>query len=108
MKVTSHVGHPNLLHIRGRCQDNNEIITVYDFVPNGSLDKWLFGAGVLPWTLQANQLAMQACRQGKAGQAWHARAHLQASRHGLAQAAATFLKHKLTNPNSVGSKSSKM
>ncbi|CAJ2679636.1 unnamed protein product [Trifolium pratense] len=50
MKVTSHVGHPNLLHIRGRCQDNNEIITVYDFVPNGSLDKWLFGAGVLPWT----------------------------------------------------------
>ncbi|CAJ2640678.1 unnamed protein product [Trifolium pratense] len=46
----SHVRHPNLLPIRGWCQDNNEIIAVYDFVPNGSLDKWLFGAGVLPWT----------------------------------------------------------
>jgi hypothetical protein len=50
IKVISHVRHPNLLPIRGWCQDNNEIIAVYDFVPNGSLDKWLFGAGVLPWT----------------------------------------------------------
>jgi serine/threonine protein kinase len=25
-------------------------MVVYDFYPNGSLDKWLFGAGVLPWT----------------------------------------------------------
>jgi len=50
IKVISHVRHPNLLPIRGWCQDNNEIVAVYDFVPNGSLDKWLFGAGVLPWT----------------------------------------------------------
>ncbi|CAJ2652366.1 unnamed protein product [Trifolium pratense] len=50
IKVISHVRHPNLLPIRGWCQDNNEIIAVYEFVPNGSLDKWLFGAGVLPWT----------------------------------------------------------
>ncbi|BAT81586.1 L-type lectin-domain containing receptor [Vigna angularis] len=50
IKVIGHVRHPNLLPVRGWCQDNHEIMVVYDFVPNGSLDKWLFGAGVLPWT----------------------------------------------------------
>ncbi|KAK7301017.1 hypothetical protein RJT34_11872 [Clitoria ternatea] len=50
IKVISHVRHPNLLPVRGWCQDNHEIMVVYDFIPNGSLDKWLFGAGVLPWT----------------------------------------------------------
>lgn len=50
IKGISHVRHPNLLPVRGWCQDNHEIMVVYDFVPNGSLDKWLFGAGVLPWT----------------------------------------------------------
>lgn len=50
IKAISHARHPNLLPVRGWCQDNNEIMVVYDFVPNGSLDKWLFGAGVLPWT----------------------------------------------------------
>nr|KYP72773.1 Lectin-domain containing receptor kinase A4.2 [Cajanus cajan] len=50
IKGISHLRHPNLLPVRGWCQDNNEIMVVYDFVPNGSLDKWLFGAGVLPWT----------------------------------------------------------
>ncbi|XP_027331977.1 probable L-type lectin-domain containing receptor kinase S.7 [Abrus precatorius] len=50
IKAISHARHPNLLPIRGWCQDNHEIMVVYEFVPNGSLDKWLFGAGVLPWT----------------------------------------------------------
>lgn len=50
IKAIIHVRHPNLLLVRGWCQDNNEVMVVYDFVPNGSLDKWLFGAGVLPWT----------------------------------------------------------
>ncbi|TKY53270.1 L-type lectin-domain containing receptor kinase S.7 [Spatholobus suberectus] len=46
----SHVHHPNLLPVRGWCQDNHEIMVVYDFVPNGTLDKWLFRTGFLPWT----------------------------------------------------------
>ncbi|XP_061339167.1 L-type lectin-domain containing receptor kinase VIII.1-like [Gastrolobium bilobum] len=50
IKTISQVRHPNLLPVRGWCQDNHEIMVVYEFVPNGSLDKWLFGAGVLPWT----------------------------------------------------------
>ncbi|KAH7538348.1 hypothetical protein FEM48_Zijuj03G0190000 [Ziziphus jujuba var. spinosa] len=46
----SRVRHPNLVPIRGWCQDRRETMVVYDFLPNGSLDKWLFGVGVLPWT----------------------------------------------------------
>lgn len=46
----SRVRHPNLLPIRGWCQDNREIIVVYEFFTNGGLDKWLFGVGVLPWS----------------------------------------------------------
>lgn len=50
IRTISRVRHPNLVPIRGWCQDNRETMVVYDFYPNGSLDKWLFGAGVLPWT----------------------------------------------------------
>ncbi|XP_059628899.1 L-type lectin-domain containing receptor kinase VIII.2-like [Cornus florida] len=46
----SRVRHPNLVPIRGWCYDNRETIVVYDYFSNGSLDKWLFGVGVLPWT----------------------------------------------------------
>ncbi|XVE58239.1 hypothetical protein DITRI_Ditri04bG0154200 [Diplodiscus trichospermus] len=46
----SRVRHPNLVPIRGWCHDNREMTIVYDFYTNGSLDKWLFGGGVLPWT----------------------------------------------------------
>ncbi|XWS38077.1 hypothetical protein CRYUN_Cryun19dG0099800 [Craigia yunnanensis] len=46
----SRVRHPNLVPIRGWCNDNHEMMIVYDFYTNGSLDKWLFGVGVLPWT----------------------------------------------------------
>ncbi|KAJ6687424.1 L-TYPE LECTIN-DOMAIN CONTAINING RECEPTOR KINASE VIII.2-LIKE [Salix koriyanagi] len=50
ISTISRVRHPNLVPLRGWCQDNRETMVVYDFYPNGSLDKWLFGAGVLPWT----------------------------------------------------------
>lgn len=46
----SRMRHPNLVPIRGWCHDKGELMVIYDFFPNGSLDKWLFGAGVLPWT----------------------------------------------------------
>ncbi|KAH6811597.1 hypothetical protein C2S51_025359 [Perilla frutescens var. frutescens] len=50
IKSIGKIRHPNLVSVRGWCFDRQEIIVVYDFVPNGSLDKWLFGFGVLPWT----------------------------------------------------------
>ncbi|OWM79699.1 hypothetical protein CDL15_Pgr023111 [Punica granatum] len=46
----SRVRHPNLVPVRGWCHDSRETMVVYDFLANGGLDKWLFGAGVLPWT----------------------------------------------------------
>lgn len=46
----SKIRHPNLVPIRGWCFDGREVIVVYDYLPNGSLDRWLFGVGVLPWT----------------------------------------------------------
>ncbi|KAL5738863.1 hypothetical protein ACOSP7_031624 [Xanthoceras sorbifolium] len=46
----SRVRHPNLVPIRGWCHDNRQTMVVYDFYTNGSLDKWLFGSGVLPWS----------------------------------------------------------
>uniref|UniRef100_A0A2N9H9R4 Protein kinase domain-containing protein n=1 Tax=Fagus sylvatica TaxID=28930 RepID=A0A2N9H9R4_FAGSY len=42
--------HPNFVSIRGWCCDNNEALIVYDYFQNGSLDRWLFGLGVLPWS----------------------------------------------------------
>ncbi|GAA0140329.1 hypothetical protein LIER_01697 [Lithospermum erythrorhizon] len=50
IKAISKIRHPNLVPIRGWCFDRQESIVVYDYVPNGSLDKWLYGVGVLPWT----------------------------------------------------------
>ncbi|KAL2540320.1 putative L-type lectin-domain containing receptor kinase S.7 [Abeliophyllum distichum] len=50
IKAISKIRHPNLVPIRGWCLDHQETIVVYDYIPNGSLDKWLFGVGVLPWT----------------------------------------------------------
>lgn len=50
IKAISKIRHPNLVPIRGWCFDHQETIVVYDYIQNGSLDKWLFGIGVLPWT----------------------------------------------------------
>ncbi|XP_058206319.1 L-type lectin-domain containing receptor kinase S.4-like [Rhododendron vialii] len=46
----SKLRHPNLVPVRGWCLDGREVIVVYDYVQNGSIDRWLFGVGVLPWT----------------------------------------------------------
>ncbi|XP_028806614.1 L-type lectin-domain containing receptor kinase VIII.1-like [Neltuma alba] len=50
IKSISQFRHPNLIPIRGWCPDRQETMVVYDFFPNGSLDKWLFDGNVLPWT----------------------------------------------------------
>ncbi|KAL7169217.1 hypothetical protein ACSBR2_034289 [Camellia fascicularis] len=35
--------HPNLVRLLGYCQHKQELLLVYDFMPNGSLDKFLYG-----------------------------------------------------------------
>ncbi|PON64050.1 Tyrosine-protein kinase [Trema orientale] len=44
------VSHPSLAPIRGWCFDSAEAIVVYDYYVNGSVEKWLFGLGAIPWT----------------------------------------------------------
>ncbi|XBH58008.1 L-type lectin-domain containing receptor kinase IV.1-like [Aegilops tauschii subsp. strangulata] len=43
--------HRNLVELRGWCKHGNDLLLVYEFMPNGSLDAHLFGGGnkVLTW-----------------------------------------------------------
>ncbi|XP_047981138.1 probable L-type lectin-domain containing receptor kinase S.7 [Salvia hispanica] len=50
VKTIGKIRHPNIVPVRGWCFDNQETIVLYEFIGNGSLDKWLFGFGVVPWT----------------------------------------------------------
>ncbi|CAL5323458.1 unnamed protein product [Camellia sinensis] len=50
INLISKIRHPNLVPVRGWCFENRQTMVVYDYLQNGSLDKWLFGVGVLPWT----------------------------------------------------------
>jgi serine/threonine protein kinase len=34
--------HKNLVQLLGYCQRKRELLLVYDYMPNGSLDKYLF------------------------------------------------------------------
>nr|XP_043614158.1 L-type lectin-domain containing receptor kinase VIII.2-like [Erigeron canadensis] len=50
IKLMSKLRHPNLVAIRGWCFDHQETMVVYDYVPNGTFNDWLYGIGVLPWS----------------------------------------------------------
>nr|ABK24581.1 unknown [Picea sitchensis] len=43
--------HRNLVQLRGWCRRHTQLFIVYDYMPNGSLDKLIFGnpTTVLPW-----------------------------------------------------------
>lgn len=43
--------HKNLVQMRGWCRKGNELMLVYDYMPNGSLNKWVFdkSAQILGW-----------------------------------------------------------
>ncbi|XP_058763054.1 L-type lectin-domain containing receptor kinase S.1-like [Vicia villosa] len=38
--------HKNLVQMRGWCRMGNELMLVYDYMPNGSLNKWIFNKPV--------------------------------------------------------------
>lgn len=50
IKAMSKLRHPNLVAIRGWCFDHQETMVVYDYLPNGTFNDWLYGIGVLPWS----------------------------------------------------------
>ncbi|KAG0587417.1 hypothetical protein KC19_2G162800 [Ceratodon purpureus] len=38
----SHIRHRNLVQLRGWCHEEDQLLIVYDYMCNGSLDEWLF------------------------------------------------------------------
>jgi len=42
--------HRNLVSVVGFCSEGEERILVYEFLGNGSLDKFIFGTTALPFT----------------------------------------------------------
>ncbi|KAG6515015.1 hypothetical protein ZIOFF_025393 [Zingiber officinale] len=44
LNVISRLGHRNLVKLVGWCQEQQELLLVYEFLPNGSLDSWLYSA----------------------------------------------------------------
>ncbi|XP_078436597.1 L-type lectin-domain containing receptor kinase IX.1-like [Wolffia australiana] len=55
VKVISRVRHRNLVKLVGWCHEKGELLLVYEFMPNGSLDAHLYGGGnPLPWPTRYN------------------------------------------------------
>ncbi|CAN4088067.1 unnamed protein product [Withania somnifera] len=42
MSTIGRLQHKNLVQMRGWCRKGNELMIVYDYMPNGSLNKWIF------------------------------------------------------------------
>ncbi|XP_040380873.1 probable L-type lectin-domain containing receptor kinase S.5 [Oryza brachyantha] len=53
LSIINRLRHRNLVRLRGWCHQDGVLLLVYDYMPNGSLDKHLFGGGaaapVLSW-----------------------------------------------------------
>ncbi|CAB4280701.1 unnamed protein product [Prunus armeniaca] len=51
--------HKNLVQMRGWCRKRNELMLVYDYMPNGSLNRWIFDKPktVLGWEQRRRVLA---------------------------------------------------
>ncbi|KAK6916218.1 Protein kinase domain [Dillenia turbinata] len=53
VKIISQLRHRNLVQLIGWCHENGDLLLVYEYMPNGSLDSHLFPeASLLAWTLR--------------------------------------------------------
>ncbi|XP_047319684.1 probable L-type lectin-domain containing receptor kinase S.5 [Impatiens glandulifera] len=56
LTIINRLRHKNLVTLRGWCHTNGKLLLVYDYMPNGSLDRHLFGSGresnPLSWALR--------------------------------------------------------
>ncbi|XP_052174035.1 L-type lectin-domain containing receptor kinase VIII.1-like [Diospyros lotus] len=58
LSIIGNLRHRNLVRLQGWCHEKGEILLVYDFMPNGSLDKALFESRMpLPWSHRRKILA---------------------------------------------------
>ncbi|GMH24372.1 hypothetical protein Nepgr_026215 [Nepenthes gracilis] len=58
LSIIACLRHKNLVHLQGWCVEKGELLLVYEFMPNGSLDKVLYpesqSCHSLPWPLRYN------------------------------------------------------
>ncbi|MED6106539.1 hypothetical protein PIB30_005529 [Stylosanthes scabra] len=55
VKIISKLRHKNLVQLIGWCHEQNDLLLVYEFMENGSLDSYIFkGKGLLPWEVRYN------------------------------------------------------
>ncbi|KAM7461798.1 hypothetical protein LguiA_029919 [Lonicera macranthoides] len=54
--------HKNLVQMRGWCRKGNELLLVYDYMPNGSLNRWIFDKPntIMGWESRKKVLADMA------------------------------------------------
>ncbi|RYR65879.1 hypothetical protein Ahy_A03g011807 isoform B [Arachis hypogaea] len=53
VKIISQLRHKNLVQLIGWCHEQNDLLLVYEYVENGSLDSYLFkGKGLLTWEVR--------------------------------------------------------
>ncbi|XP_014752095.1 L-type lectin-domain containing receptor kinase IV.2 [Brachypodium distachyon] len=54
--ILGHLRHRNLVQLLGYCRHKNELLIVYDYMPNGSLDRVLHGQGnqTIDWVHRFN------------------------------------------------------
>ncbi|KFK44812.1 hypothetical protein AALP_AA1G306000, partial [Arabis alpina] len=53
VKIISSLRHRNLVQLIGWCHEKEELLLVYEFMPNGSLDSHIFGKKThLPWSIR--------------------------------------------------------
>ncbi|KAG0620097.1 hypothetical protein M758_4G189100 [Ceratodon purpureus] len=65
VSIIGKIRHRNLVRLRGWCVEKEKLMVVYDYMPNGSLDKWIVAAdqeeeGVTPvllWNARYNILS---------------------------------------------------
>ncbi|KAL0916868.1 hypothetical protein M5K25_014415 [Dendrobium thyrsiflorum] len=64
VKIISRLRHRNLVQLVGWCHDRKELLLVYQFMPNGSLDSYLYGRDskrYLSWPLRCKIAVGLAC-----------------------------------------------
>ena len=59
LSVIARLRHKNLVQLEGWCDDNGELLLVYEYMPNGSLDRALYGGDpcTLSWPERHNVAA---------------------------------------------------